>query len=194
MKHMRIPPRTGVGLELAKGQLLRIVCPNGSQVADVTAFAADYRTEYLSSGRTIDYVGSIYPTTGDRLWSNRSRPMLAIEGDTAGRHDFLLAPCSQEMFERLYGVVGHHPSCYENLVKALTPYGVDSDAIPVTFNAFMNVTVDSQTGRIDIGAPRARPGDHLDLRAEIDLIVGVTACAAEKTNAGAFGPIDLELS
>jgi hypothetical protein len=33
----------------------------------------------------------------------------------------------------------------------------------------------------------------VDLRAEMDLIVGVTACSAEKSNNYSFKPIDVEI-
>ncbi len=57
----------------------------------------------------------------------------------------------------------------------------------------MSVTADPGTGRIRIHPPSSRPGDHVDLRAETDLIVGVTACSAEITNNGTLKPIDLEI-
>ena len=91
-------------MRLVGGQTLRVTSPTGGQVADVTAFAAADPHEWLSSGRTIDYGGSIYVSTGSVLYSNRSNPMLTVVADTAGRHDFLVSPCSEEMFERLYGV------------------------------------------------------------------------------------------
>jgi len=49
------------------------------------------------------------------------------------------------------------------------------------------------SGELRIGAPRSRAGDRLVLRAEMDLIVGVTACSAELSNNGTFKPIDLDV-
>jgi len=137
----RIEPQCGVAFELAAGETLRIVDPMGEQVADLIAFAADDRMEWLSSGRTIDYNNTIYLTTGHRLFSNRSRVMFTIAEDTVGRHDFLYTPCSAEMFQLLYGHPGGHPSCFGNLARALAGYGIDPDRIPTTFNIFMNVTI-----------------------------------------------------
>lgn len=189
---LRLEPRSGCALSLAAGQTLRVSSPTGGQVADVVAFSAADPREWLSSGRTIDYGGSIYISTGSVLYSNRSTPLLTITADTAGRHDFLISPCSSEMFERLYGVTGH-PSCFENLATHLAPFGVPADRIPTTLNLFMVVTADPVTGRTTISPPSCGPGDGVDLRAEIDLIVGVTACSAEITNDGTLGPIDLEV-
>jgi uncharacterized protein len=194
----RLEPQTGVGFGLKKGQTLRIIDPEGEQVSDLMAFAcvgpgrAD-ASEWLSSGRTIDYNNTIYQTTGHVLYSNRSNPMFTILEDRVGRHDFLLTPCSPETFEMLYeDHEGYHPSCFENLTKNLAPFGVGGNDIPTTFNAFMNVEV-SPSGEITIGPPLSKPGDFLDLRAEMDLVVGVTACSAEKSNNHAFKPIDLEV-
>ena len=193
-----LEPQTGVAFEIERGQILRVVDPEGEQVSDVMAFAsagpgrAD-ASEWLSSGRTIDYNNTIYQTTGHVLYSNRSNPMFTILEDTVGRHDFLLTPCSPETFEMLYeDHEGYHPSCFENLTKNLAPFGVGGDDIPTTFNAFMNVEV-SPAGAITIGPPLSKPGDFVDLRAEMDLVVGVTACSAEKSNNHAFKPIDLEI-
>jgi uncharacterized protein len=118
--------------------------------------------------------------------------MWTIVEDTVGRHDFLLTPCSPETFTILYKTTGHHPSCFENLVKGLAPFGITPDAIPTTLNVFMNVDVLS-SGELRILPPRSRPGDYLLLRAEMDLIVGVTACSAELSNNGSFKPIDVEI-
>jgi hypothetical protein len=84
----RIPPRTGTAFELAAGQRLTVIDPEGEQVSDLLAFSHADRQEHLSSGRTLDYEATLFLTTGNRLWSNRSRPMLTIEADSVGRHDF----------------------------------------------------------------------------------------------------------
>src|SRR5438270_11160879 len=98
-----IKPQTGTAFELRKGQSLRVVDLEGEQVADFIAFAREDKSEWLSSGRSIDYANSIYLTTGNILYSNRSRRMLTIVADDVGRHDFLLTPCSPETFEIIYG-------------------------------------------------------------------------------------------
>ena len=187
-----LEPQTGVGFTLERGRLLKIIDPRGEQVSDLTAFAQGDISEWLSSGRTIDYANTIYLTAGHVLYSNRSRPMFTIVEDTVGRHDFLLTPCSRETFALLYDFHGYHPSCFENLSKNLAPFGVRPDMIPTTFNIFMNVVV-LPTGELRIDPPPSRPGDHITLRAETDLIVGVTACSAEKSNNYSFKPIDVEI-
>jgi uncharacterized protein len=189
---LHFEPQTGGALRVAKGQLLKITDPRGEQVSDLMSFASDDTREWLSSGRTIDYANTIYLTTGHTLYSNRSRPMWTIVADTVGRHDFLLTPCSPDTFRIIYGTTGHHPSCFENLATALAPFGIAPDTIPTTLNVFMNVEI-QPNGELRILPPRSRAGDHIVLRAEMDMIVGVTACSAELSNNGTFKPIDVEL-
>jgi uncharacterized protein YcgI (DUF1989 family) len=192
LRELHLEPQTGAALIVKRGQRLEIIDPRGEQVSDLVSFSESDPGEWLSSGRTIDYANTIYVTAGHILYSNRSRPMWTMIEDTVGRHDFLLTPCSPETFTILYKTTGHHPSCFENLVRGLEPFGIAPDAIPTTLNVFMNVDV-LPSGELRILPPRSRPGDRVVLRAEMDLIVGVTACSAELSNNGRFKPIDVRL-
>jgi uncharacterized protein YcgI (DUF1989 family) len=187
-----LEPQTGVGLTIKKGQLLKIIDPQGEQVSDLTAFAREDAAEWLSSGRTIDYANTIYLSTGNILYSNRSRPMLTILEDMVGRHDFLLTPCSPETFQIIYDNHEYHPSCFENLHTNLAQFGITPDMIPTTLNVFMNVIVQS-SGELKIDPPPSKAGDYIVFRAEMDLILGVTACSAEMSNNYSFKPIDVEI-
>lgn len=189
---MHLEPQTGGALTIAPGELLKITDPRGEQVSDLMSFARDDTREWLSSGRTIDYANTIYLTTGHTLYSNQSRPMWTIVEDSVGRHDFLLTPCSPDTFRIIYGTTGHHPSCFENLSRAFAPFGIAPDTIPTTLNIFMNVEV-APSGELNILPPRSRAGDYIVLRAEMDMIVGITACSAELSNNGTFKPIDVEI-
>jgi uncharacterized protein YcgI (DUF1989 family) len=119
--------------------------------------------------------------------------MFTIVEDDVGRHDFLLTPCSPETFQIIYQNAQAHPSCFNNLASQLAPFGIAADSIPTTFNIFMNVEIDSG-GALTILPPRSRAGDSILLRAEMDLIVGLTACSAEMSNNYRFKPIGYEVS
>ncbi len=188
----RIPAQSGTAFILRKGQTLRVMDPLGEQVSDLFAFDLNDRRSSLSSGRSIDYAAKLWLSTGDKLYSNDSQVMFTIVRDTVKRHDFTLTPCSQEMFELLYGCTSHHPSCFENLSRALAPYGVRGEEITTTFNIFMNVSFDDQ-GRVTVGCPTSKAGDLIELRAERDLLCGLTACSAEGSNNGTLKPIDFAI-
>lgn len=188
-QHKRLAPQTGTAFRLREGECLRIIDPHGQQVADVVAFCASGPDEWLSSGRTFDYNQTIYLTSGAVLYSNRSNPMLRIGEDRVRRHDFLLTPCSAEMFRILGGSDASHPSCLENLASALQSFGITRDHIPTTFNVFMNVQV-SSSGALRVGVPQSKSGDFVDFLGLRELIVGLTACSSEHSNNGVCKPID----
>jgi uncharacterized protein YcgI (DUF1989 family) len=187
---IEIPPRSGAAFRLARGQRLRVIDPNGEQVSDLLAFNADDPAEVISSGRTLDYASRLFLTTGDPLYSNRSRVMLRIVEDTVGRHDFLLTPCSKDTFRIIYGDEHPHRGCFGNLAEALAPFGITEDQIPTAFNVFMNVVVDGRSGALTVQPPLSQAGDHVLFEAEQDLIIGLTACSAPQSNNFAFKPIE----
>jgi hypothetical protein len=190
----RIPAQTGTLVQLAAGDRLVLQDPCGEQVSDVYLVSAVDVAEQFSAGRTIDYGNSLYVSRGSRLYSNRSRVLARITADSVGVHDLVLTPCSQDTFDLLYPEHGGapHPSCWANLVQALGQCGVAADSIGSTFNVFMSVWTDAG-GELHIDPPPTRPGDHLEIRAELALLVGITACSAEKSNNGGCTPIDYQV-
>jgi len=184
-----IPPRSGTAFRLARGECLTVIDPEGEQVSDLVAFSADDVDEAISSGRSLDYASKLYLTTGDAIYSNRSNIMLRIIEDKVGRHDFLLTPCSKETFSIIYHDKDPHQGCFGNLEVALAPFGIGTDRIPIAFNCFMNVVIQPATGLFTVEAPLSRGGDFIKFRAEMDLVVGLTACSALQSNNYAFKPI-----
>lgn len=188
-----ISPRTGTSFLLPRGHELKIVDPEGEQVCDFLCYSQQDKREVLSSGRTLDYNSKLFLSEGDKFYSNRSNVMFEILGDTVGRHDFLLTPCSSDTFRIIYGHDHPHHGCFGNLQNALKEYGIEGDDIPTTFNVFMNVAINVETGELKVEPPRSKAGDYIIIRAEMDLIVGLTACSAEQSNNYAFKPIEYQI-
>ena len=194
MTTLKIAPRSGTAFTLNKGQRLTVIDPQGEQVADLVAFDLADKREVISSGRSLDYASKLYLTTGDPIYSNRSKVMLRIVEDTVGRHDFLLTPCSRDTFRIIYGDEHPHQGCFGNLEQALKPYGIEADQIPVAFNCFMNVVLDPKDWSMKVDPPLSKAGDHITFVAETDLLIGLTACSALQSNNFAFKPIHYEIA
>jgi uncharacterized protein len=182
IKRQLVTTAQGAGLRLKCGEQLRIIDPEGGQSGDLVAFSAD-GNQRLSNGRTFDYGGKIYVSTGDVLWSDRSNPMLTIVSDQIGRHDLLYSACSIEMYRRQYGVTGYHANCNDNLCAALRELGMQPEPLPTPLNLFMNVEV-AADGRLTFAPPRSRAGDAIVLRAEMDLAIALSTCPASACNGG----------
>lgn len=178
-----IPAGSGIGLRLQRGERLRVLDPMGGQSGDLVAFSLDGR-ERLSNGRSFDHGGKVYLSSGDVLWSDRSQPMLTIVEDQVGRHDFLFAACSPEMYRIQYGLTGYHANCHDNLSSALRELGITPEPLPTPFNLFMHVAV-AADGKLEFSPPKSAPGSGVVFRAEMDLAIAVSSCPASTCNGGA---------
>jgi hypothetical protein len=188
-----IEPRSGTSFVLKAGQYLKVVDLEGEQVADLVCFNEHDTAEKLSSGRTIDYAETIFLTKGHPFYSNRSNVMFEMVEDTVGRHDFLLTPCSAEMFTIIYGHKEPHRGCFGNIANAISHYQIKEDDIPISFNIFMHVSVNGETGKIATLPPISKAGDHIIIKATMDLIVALTACSAGMSNNFSYKPIGYEI-
>ncbi|MGE0611453.1 MAG: DUF1989 domain-containing protein, partial [Hyphomicrobiales bacterium] len=172
---MTVPAAHGRATRLAKGACARIVLAEGPQVVDAWAFALPGLAEFLSTEHTRSCLERLIPRTGDALYSSRRRPMLTIVEDTSpGVHDMLLSACDAERY-RLLGHDGPHRSCADNLREALAELGLAAPELPSPVNIFERVTVGPDNA-LSIEPPLARKGDSITLRAEMDLVLALSAC------------------
>lgn len=193
MALIEIPATTGTGFTLRTGHRLRVVDLQGSQVCDLMAFRLGADHDPLSNGRTFDYGRKIHLSTGDTLWSSQSVPLLKIIADEVGRHDFLYAACSQEMYRIEYGITAPHPNCLDNLETALRSAGIaPRGTLPTPFNLFQNATVRAD-GTLHLEAPRSKAGQSVYFEALTDVVVALSACAASVCNGGRAKPVAYEI-
>ncbi len=174
---LRVEPKSARALLVPRGAALRVIDVEGSQVADLVAFDAANPAERFSQGFTRLNNDKAGVVAGDRLFSNLNNVLMTVRADTVGVHDMLFPPCSTFLYEHVFGVYGK-TGCREHLTEALAEYGIGFELVTDPFNVFMNTAIDEQ-GRMAIYAPRSRAGDYFEVRAERDLIVAVSACAAE---------------
>lgn len=187
-----IKPQTAVAFELQRGQLLKVTDPEGQQVSELICYKISDPDEWLSNGRTLDHTRVWAIGKGCTLYSNRSHAMLSILEDTCGKHDFFLAPCSQNKFQEQNNESAPHTFCHENLYRSLMGWDIDPDEIYATFSIFMNVKL-KHDGTIAIEPPISKAGDYIIFRAEMDLVVGLTACASVDYNNGSLKAIEYEI-
>jgi uncharacterized protein YcgI (DUF1989 family) len=53
----------------------------------------------------------------------------------------------------------------------------------------MNVPIDAATGKLSVLPPISKAGDSISFVAQMDLVIGLTACSAPASNGGSFKPI-----
>jgi len=186
-----IPAREYLAFEMTKGQVLRIVDLEGKQVTDVGAFNLSDLGEKLNAENTMLINGTIRPTTGHVLCSDDCAPMFTVIADSVGRNYLAGAVCSEEANFVRYGVRGTR-NCRDNLTMAVSRWGISKRQIQGAFAAFLNI-VHHPDGRVEIAEPLSKPGDFIDLRAEMDMLVAVTNCPQERNPCNAWNPTAVKI-
>lgn len=175
-----VPARHGKAFVVRKGQVLSIIEIEGKQMADVVFLNANDYKEVFHAGWSAAL--NMMMGEGDmrklkKLYSKspRDNVMLTVVDDPTGVHlAWNGGRCSRKVYEEFFKMPGHR-SCQDNLAEALAPYGLTEDDVPDVFNAFMNAE-GFEEGRFDTLEPITEKGDYISMRAEMDVLVGVSAC------------------
>ena len=190
-KLQTLKARQGYAAFLERGTVIKIVNTHGSQVVDTWAFNADDLGEFMSMEHCRTALLKLGLSAGDTLVSNQRRPILTIVEDTTpGVHDMLIAACDKYRYAQLGGGEGH-ANCTDNLAHALSVLELKAPCTPSPLNLFMNVEA-LDDGRILFKAPVSGPGQHVSLRAEMDLIIALSACPQDMLPVNGTGPMDVD--
>jgi uncharacterized protein YcgI (DUF1989 family) len=187
-----ISPGLGKAFDVRKGESVRIQQTEGGQVADVVFFAKDAPDERVSCSNTIMYNMNLNVLPGSPIFSNRSQVMLRVADDTVKSNNLFLGCCSLESF-KLRWDLDYHPSCHEILRDRLAEYGLPDVEIPPPVNFFMNWPIHAD-GSIEMGASPAKPGDYVELVAEMDIVLALSICPQELTPTNNFRPTPLQIT
>ena len=209
-----VPPREGRCARVPAGHLFRVVSVEGPQVGDLNLWNAGDLRERFFSGKTRALHGT-HVGRGDRLWSVMPwlRPMATIvaddlgwygyDADGAGVHDVIGTRCDPYT-NRLLSGLDYDRCCHSNLIRALAEAeGISREqAEPLVhdvLNVFMCTGFTRDQQRYFMKASPVRPGDALTLFAEIDLLVGLSACpggdcsAEHSSDAAVCYPLKIEV-
>ena len=173
-----IPGYEGRAVRLEHGCVFRVIDVEGCQIADMFTLCAADISEYFSPALTRQVIFRLTPRPGDILYSNRRRPMLTFLHDTSpGRHDMAFAPCDPGFYVAL-GADDSHPNCRDNFYRAMSALDLSMEPPPDPFNLFQN-TVPGRDGDFEVGQTLSKAGDYVEFRAEMDVVVVVTACSVD---------------
>lgn len=182
-------PWSGV---VPKDEILRIVDLEGRQAVDFICFNAHDTKEAYDNTVTVRIAKSIFVSQGVVLYSNLCNPLFSVEEDTVGRHDTLCGCCSREINFLRYQVPDTR-SCRENFLAELSRHGLDSRSLVPNVNFFMNIPVDMDGG-IEFKLGTSGPGDYVDLRAEMDVLVVISNCPQMLNPANGYELTPIRLS
>jgi uncharacterized protein YcgI (DUF1989 family) len=188
-----IPAKEYLAFEIKKGETLRVIDVDGKQVADLVAIRSADRSEKLSCVYSNLMNKRWMLTKGDTLFTNRANPMFFILEDKVGLHYTGGGYCTPEINIKRFND-SEMKNCEDNLALAFEPYGVTRYEFnfDCCFNINMNLTY-QRDGSMVLEEPFSKPGDYIDLRAEMDCIVAISNCPQDKNPCNAFNPSPLRI-
>lgn len=191
-----VPYNTGRSFIVKKGQRIRVIAES---TVDFVVFNYDNLWERFDQARTKANQCKVYISTGDVLYSKINNIMMTIVEDTyKGRHDLQYGMCSKysrdEQWRRRdtpeikawfkeWGITKREDlpdhGCYENIMSGLQNYPILPIDIPAPLNLYQHMEIAPDGRMIDRrDRDRPEPGKpvHVDLRAEINCLVSLSAC------------------
>ena len=189
-----IVPARAPWIHLVKrGQTLRIVDLEGNQAVDFLIYNAHDDAERYSSQDTIAAQCNLYLRAGSVLRSNEGAPMMTLTGTSVAYHDTIGGACSCESNTLRYGqhTKAQH-ACVDNFLLANADWGRAKRDMVSNVNWFMNVPVE-EDGSLGIVDGISAPGLHLDLRAEMDVVVVVSNCPQINNPCNGFNPTPVRM-
>lgn len=178
---------------IGKGETLRIIDLEGCQAVDTLFYNAYDFSERYSAQDTLRAQRTPYISTGSRLLSNEGALMGVVIADTAGSHDTSAGACSAEANTVRFG---HHTkymhSCRDNFVLELSRHGMSKRDIVSNINFFMNVPIEAD-GALAIVDGVSKPGDYVDIRAEMDLLCVISNCPQVNNPCNGFNPTPIRV-
>ncbi len=175
------------------GERLTIVDLEGTQAVDTIFYNAHDPAERYSAADTVRAQRNLFLTTGSVLISSDNNPMLTVVADTCGRHDTVGGACSAESNVCRFG---HHTramhNCRDNFLVGLARHGLGKRDLVPNINFFMNVPVTAD-GRLDIVDGISKPGDSIEMVADMDVLVVVSNCPQLNNPCNGWNPTPVQI-
>ena len=179
-----LPGGTSVSFTLRRHHTLRLTALEAGANVSFLCFNRHELLDRYNMADTLKGQHTAKLTTGFILVSDMGRAMVSITGDTLGWHDPLgghdtAAHVTQKWGDKTYQTARN--AWHRN----------SRDLVP-NVNFFSKLSTDD-AGRLSFVPNHAQAGDHLDLRAEMDLLIILTTCHHPLDTAPAYGPKPVKL-
>lgn len=160
-----------------KNEILRVSLDHGFSTVTLVAWKADEPSERLNLPDTVKVQWTTGLGKGRVILSDMGTVMFSITEDSCAAHDCLMGGSTASSNARKYaGANGAEiRNTRDNLVKLTTKLGLDRRDIPAALALFAPVRVDDD-GRFVWKPELVEDGDYVDLRAEMDMLVGFSNC------------------
>lgn len=176
---------------IPKGATLRLVDIEGRQAVDFLCYNAADPSDRYCAADTMKIPGQLFVGKGTKLYSDMGNVLFTVIEDTCGRHDTIGGCCSRESNLVRYGVKDG-PNCRDNFLKGLAKFGLGKKDIVANLNFFMYVPITAEGGMAIVDG-LSKPGDYVELRAEMDVLVALSNCPQMNNPANGYNPTPIRV-
>jgi uncharacterized protein len=170
----QVPAGWYTTIRLKRGEALRIVDDSGRASVSLIGWREEDTSERVNCADTVKVQWSAAISKGRVLLSDMGRVFLSLIEDTSGAHDLLVGGSTPASTRAAFGATTRNTQ--ENFLAAAAKIGLGLRDIPPCVTFFAPVSLDDK-GRFLWVSGRKRPGDFVDLRAEMNLMLVLSNCA-----------------
>jgi urea carboxylase-associated protein 2 len=186
----QVPAGWYATVRLRRGEALRILDESGRSSVALIGWREEDTSERINCADTVKVQWSAAISKGRVILSDMGRVLLSLVEDTSGAHDLLVGGSTPASTHAAFGAATRNTQ--ENFLAAAAKIGLCIRDIPPCVTFFAPVSLDN-AGRFLWNPLRKRPGDFVDLRAEMNLVVVASNCAhpLDPARPAASGPVTL---
>ena len=172
-----IQPGASWSLNLKRGNRLRLTDIEGCANVAALFYNRECPSERYNMPDTLKAQHTAHLTAGHALYSDMGRVLCSITADTCGWHDPLCGSTNRKSVAAKYGEAAYqqhrnqwHRNTQDNLVTEASRHGLGIRDLGPTVNFFSKVVV-APDGGMHFVEGHSKPGDVVELRAEMNLLV-----------------------
>jgi hypothetical protein len=170
----QVPADWYATVRLRRGEALRIIDDTGRASVSLIGWREEDTSERINCADTVKVQWSAAISKGRVLLSDMGRVFLSLVEDTSGAHDLMVGGSTPASTRAAVGTTTRNT--HENFLAAAAKIGLGLRDIAPCVTFFAPVSLDAN-GRFLWTAGRKRPGDFVDLRAEMNLLLVLSNCA-----------------
>lgn len=185
---------------LRRGNTLRLTDLQGTANVSALFFNQEEKTERYNMPDTLKAQHTAYLTQGHVCYSDMGRVLCSITADTCGWHDTFSGVLDSGRMVQKYGEARYqqhrnamHRSGQDGLVVELNKWGLGRRDLNANVNFFSKVAADDQ-GKLGFVITHRKPGQYVDLRFEMNVLVMLSAAPHPLDPNAAYEPGDVRLT
>ncbi len=185
---------------LRRGTTLRLTDLEGRANVSALFFNQEQTTERYNMPDTLKAQHTAHLTRGHALYSDMGRVLCSIPDDSCGWHDTVCGVIDADTVRRRYGEANyqaHRNAMYRNgrdgFLVELAKWGLDRRDLVANVNFFSKAVAD-EAGRLRFDTAHRAPGQHVDVRFEMNVLVVLSAAAHPLDPATSYSPTPVGLT